>query len=92
MQYFLNRIPQVAVMWASSNKNKKVECYLSSQVLQELLQLWRKTCLPLIHRGMSLNLISYHHPSFLCWSDACPSGMGGFDHLANAWYFPIPLS
>ncbi len=39
---------------------------------------------------MSLNLVSYHHPSYLCWSDACPMGLGGFDHLGNAWCFTIP--
>ncbi len=39
---------------------------------------------------MSLNLVSFRSPSYLCWSDACPTGMGGNDHLGNAWRFSIP--
>jgi hypothetical protein len=39
---------------------------------------------------MSLNLITYRRPSFLCWSDACPEGLGGFDHLGFAWRIQIP--
>jgi len=39
---------------------------------------------------MSINLITYWRPSFLCWSDACPEGMGGFDHSGHAWLFLIP--
>jgi hypothetical protein len=34
---------------------------------------------------MSLNLVSYRRPSFICLSDACPAGLGGYDHLGNAW-------
>jgi hypothetical protein len=39
---------------------------------------------------MSLNLISFRHPSYICWSDACPTGIGGYDHLGNAWRLAIP--
>jgi hypothetical protein len=89
MRYFLNRIRRVLVLWNHSNKNKKVERYLSKQVLEDL-KLWRLSLLPKIHSGMSLNLVSYRRPSFLCWSDACPTGLGGFDHLGNAWRLAIP--
>jgi hypothetical protein len=71
------------------NKTKKVERYLSSQVLEDL-RLWKDSFLPALSMGMSLNLITYRRPSFLCWSDACPDGMGGFDHLGFAWRFRIP--
>jgi hypothetical protein len=89
MHYFLNRSQNISVHWAILNKSKKVERYLPSQVLQDL-QLWKNNFLPRIHQGMSMNLISYHRPTVLCWFDACPSGMGGFDHLGNAWCFPNP--
>ena len=89
MRYFLNRIRRVLTSWDISKSNKKVECYLSKQVLEDL-KLWRNRFLPLIHDGMSLNLVSYRRPSFLCWSDACPGGMGGYDHLGNAWRLEIP--
>ncbi len=89
MRYFLNRIRRVLTSWEISKSNKKVERYLSKQVLEDL-KLWRNHFLPLIHGGMSLNLVSYRRPSFLCWSDACPGRMDGYDHLGNAWRLAIP--
>jgi hypothetical protein len=46
MYHFLQRIQQVLVKWSKSEKCKKVERYLPSQVLQDL-QLWRNTFLPI---------------------------------------------
>jgi len=66
MRYFLSRIHLVLINWDISKKSKKVECYLSSQVLEDL-QLWKDCFLPKISRGLSLNLITYRRPSFLCW-------------------------
>ena len=83
MRYFLNRIRLVLTNWDVSKKSKKVERYLSSQVLEDL-KLWKDDFLPRISKGISLNLITYRRPSFLCWSDACPSGMGGLDHMGFA--------
>ncbi len=90
MRYFLHRIHQVLISWDISKKNKKVERYLSKQVIEDL-KLWQKDFLPLVHEGMSINLVSYRRPSYICWSDACPSGLGGYDHLGNAWRLAIPL-
>jgi hypothetical protein len=84
MRYYLHRIHQVLISWNASNKNKKMDHYLLKQVIKDL-NLWRMDFLPLIQYGMSLNLISYRWPSYICWSDACPSGLGGFDQLGNAW-------
>jgi hypothetical protein len=39
---------------------------------------------------MSLNLVSYRQPSFICGSEACPAGLGGNGHLGNLWHFVIP--
>jgi hypothetical protein len=89
MRYFLSRIRLALSDWDISGKTKKVERYLSSQVL-EYIKLWRESFLPVISRGLSLNLITYQRLSFLCRSDACPEGMGGFDHLGCAWRFRIP--
>jgi hypothetical protein len=83
MRYFLGRIRLVMTAWDTSHKTKKVERYLSSQVLEDL-QLWKETFLPVLSTWMSLNLITYRRPSFLCWSDACPEGLGGFDHFRYA--------
>jgi hypothetical protein len=89
MRYFLGKIRSVLTSWDVSKTSKKVERYLSSQVLEDL-QLWRKDFLPTIATGMSLNLITYRRPTFLCWSDACPEGMGGFDYQGNSWRYQIP--
>jgi hypothetical protein len=56
----------------------------------EDLKLWKNTFLPSMASGMNINLITYRRPSFLCWSDACPEGLGGFDHMGHAWRFKIP--
>jgi hypothetical protein len=89
MQYFLNRLRKTLESWIAKNTSKKVERYLSSTTLEDL-RLWLTIFLPKIRVGISLNLISYRRPSFVCWSDACPQGLGGYDYQGNAWRFPIP--
>jgi len=89
MRYFLGRIRSVLTSWDVSNKTKKVERYLSSQVLEDF-KIWKDTFLPAVSKGLSLNLITYRRPSIICWSDACPVGLGGFDHTGRAWRFKIP--
>jgi hypothetical protein len=89
IRYFLSRIRLVLLNWDVSHKTKKVERYLSTQVLEDL-KLWKNSFLPALSNGMSLNLITFWRPSFLCWSDACPEGLGGFNHLGYAWRFQIP--
>jgi hypothetical protein len=84
MRYYLSRIRLTLVNWDISKKSKKVERYLSSQMLEDL-RLGKDSFLPKISKGLSLNLISYRRPSFLCWSNACPMGLGGFDHQGYAW-------
>jgi hypothetical protein len=38
---------------------------------------------------MSLNYITYHCPTLISWSEACPGGMGGYDSMGNAWQFKL---
>jgi len=83
MRYFLNRIRKVLVNW-QNNKMKTATRYLPTQVLEDL-KLWHKSFLPKIREGMSLNLITYRRPSVISWSDACPTGLGGFNSLGHAW-------
>jgi hypothetical protein len=89
MRYFLGRIHSTPTNWDISKKSKKVERYLSSQVLEDL-KLWKQDFLPTVYKGLSLNLISFQRPSFICWSDAYPTGLGGFDHSGFAWRLKIP--
>jgi hypothetical protein len=91
MRYYLNRIRNVLIKWNKMSIAKNCERYLSKTVLEDL-QLWTNHFLPKVNQGISLNMISFRRPSYLCWSDACPQGLGGYDHKGNAWRFQIPES
>jgi hypothetical protein len=62
MRYFLGRIRALLTNWDVSKTTKKVERYLSSQVLDDF-RLWKDTFLPAVAKGISLNLITYHRPT-----------------------------
>jgi hypothetical protein len=91
MRYYLNRIRNTLIKWDKASAPKNCERYLARTVLDDL-QLWTSHFLPKIHQGISLNIISFQRPSYMCWSDACPQGLGGYDHKGNAWRFKIPES
>jgi hypothetical protein len=88
MRYFLNRIRHVLTNWDQSTYMKKVKRYLPTTVLEDL-KLRHTHFLPKIHKGLSLNLISYRRPSVVSWSDACPHWMGRYDSYGNAWQFQL---
>ena len=52
--------------------------------------LW-KHILSRAHQGVSMNLIVTRRPSRICWSDACPFGMGGYSLSGRAWRLRIPV-
>jgi hypothetical protein len=56
--FALNRIRLVLTNWDVAKKTKKVERYLSSQVLEDL-RLWKNDFLPKNSEGIRLNLITY---------------------------------
>jgi hypothetical protein len=88
-RYFLNRLRNLLTTWNQAQVSKRCVRYLSKQVLEDL-KLWHNVFLPKIATGMSLNLTSFRRPSYICWSDACPQGMGGYDFIGRAWRFQIP--
>ena len=55
----------------------------------EDLKLWREILLR-AHAGVSLNLIVTRQPDRICWSDACPFGMGGYSISGRAWRLQLP--
>jgi hypothetical protein len=92
-RYFLNRVRSAAHRDESNHvrqqTNKHVK-WLSKSVIADL-QLFSDFFLPKIHEGISLNLLTFRRPTHIFWSDACPSGMGGFSqHSGKAWRFEIP--
>ena len=41
-------------------------------------------------KGTSILNVTYSQPNIFCWSDACGSGLGGYNHRGVAWRFQIP--
>jgi hypothetical protein len=80
-----NRVRMMLTNWDAGQKSI---CYISSPPLEDL-KLWQCCFLPKIHKGMSLNQITYWRLTILSWSDTCPLGMGGYDSLGNAWQFQL---
>ncbi len=89
MRYFISGPRKALEKWSKLNAPKSIEKYLPKQALLDL-QLWLDIFLPKIHRGISLNLITYRRPTIISWSDACPKGMGGYTHTGLAWRLEIP--
>ncbi len=89
MRYFLNRLRHNLEAWKKVSKSKTSQNYLTHSSLSDL-KLWHNCFLPAVHLGISLNLITYRRPSIICWSDACPMGLGGYNHYGLAWRLKIP--
>ena len=53
--------------------------------------LW-KGILARANAGISMNLIATRQPDRICWSDACPVGIGGYSLSGRAWRIQIPPS
>ena len=53
------------------------------------IALWR-TILARANQGISMNLIASREPDRICWSDACPWGIGGYSLSGRAWRVQIP--
>jgi hypothetical protein len=84
-RHFLSRIRAAR----NSRTNKKSQIKLDSAVLADLT-LWLELLLK-AHQGISMNLIVTRRPNKLCWSDACPFGIGGFLlSSGRAWRIRIP--
>ena len=58
---------------------------------REDLALW-DTILQRANKGVSINLIVTREPTRICWSDACPFGLGGYSLSGRAWRLRMPLN
>ena len=61
---------------------------ISSEALNDLA-LWEEF-LADVHTGVSMNLLVTRTPNKVCWSDACPYGIGGYNLSGRAWRIRIP--
>ncbi len=65
MRYYLNCIRNTLIKWDKASAPKNCERYLAKTILDDL-QLWTSHFLPKIHHGISLNIISFRRPSYMC--------------------------
>ena len=81
--HFLSRLRQVR----DRAKNRR-EIRIPAAVGEDL-ELMQETLL-LARRGINMNLLTYHLPSHVYRSDACPAGIGGYSSKGRVWRFKIP--
>ena len=53
------------------------------------LELWKRI-LSKANQGVSINLLVTREPNRICWSDACPYGIGGYSLSGRAWRIRMP--
>ena len=53
------------------------------------LKLW-ESLLRKTRVGVSVNLLTTRQPDRICWSDACPLGIGGYNLKGRAWRIKVP--
>jgi hypothetical protein len=85
-RHFLERIERTA---SRPDARKAATLELSDDVVRDL-ELW-KIFLTKANRGVSINLVTIRKPTRICWSDACPFGIGGYSlATGKAWRVKIP--
>ncbi len=91
-RYFLNRLRKVSAPSSTYNSNhhsKNYKKWLLKCVLEDL-QLLHDVFLPKILEGINLNLLTHRRPNHILFSDACPTGLGGyFINTGNAWRWKV---
>jgi hypothetical protein len=85
-RHFLGRIRALKL----SRPDDRALLQISREV-EEDLKLWL-CILESARKGLSLNLLTTRIPSRICWSDACPFGIGGYLLSGKAWRFKIPAT
>jgi hypothetical protein len=86
-RHFLNRIREGIVPSAGGKTNRR-RLVFGSEALSDLA-LWEEF-LSSAHQGVSMNLLVTRTPDRVCWSDACPQGVGGYSLTGRAWRIRIP--
>ena len=72
-RHFFERIERTKTRYADARKSTTIT--LPDDVVNDLI-LWESFLLK-AHRGVSINLVTIRKPTRICWSDACPFGIGG---------------
>jgi hypothetical protein len=85
-RHFMSRIRRGLETGSGGKRHRK----LGTKALEDLL-LW-EDFLNQANRGVSMNLLVTREPDKICWSDACPYGIGGYNLSGRAWRMHIPRS
>ena len=85
-RHYLNSLR--SLLKASGSQHRLIK--LDKQARADLM-LW-KDILATAHGGIPINLIVSREPNRICWSDACPFGIGGYSLSGRAWRIKIPHS
>ena len=70
----------------SASKRRKVKVKQTHLDDLELMLFFLQT----VHKGINLNLITHRRPTHIYFQDACPVGLGGYNHLGKCWRWRIP--
>ena len=84
-RHFMSRIRR-GLEHGGGGRRKKV----GPEALDDLL-LW-EGFLKHANQGVPMNLLVTREPDKICWSDACPCGLGGYSLTGRAWRLRIPKS
>ena len=93
-RHFLSRIredlgtPSRSTTGNTYKANGKRSVKLSDESRADLA-LW-ESILRRARDGISMNLLVTRRPDKICWSDACPFGIGGYNLKGRAWRVRIP--
>ena len=88
-RHFLSRIRDAAGNPDTTGKRSRGTSTKLSDDVRDDLRLW-ETLLRQARRGISMNLLVTRQPDKICWSDACPFGIGGYNLKGRAWRVRIP--
>ena len=83
--HFFNNIRSMQIKAARSGHNTKI-----TNRAKDDLNLAKKF-LQKVHKGISMNLITFRKPTYTYVGDASEHGLGGFADHGRAWRYEIPL-
>ena len=85
-RHFLGRIRQAL---GPSDGKRRRHSTLSGEARKDL-ELW-ESFLESAAAGIPINILVTRQPNVICWSDACPYGIGGYSLTGRAWRIRIPI-
>ena len=86
MPHILHFLGGLRRLCMSAAKRRKVKIHQSHATDLELMIMFLEKA----HRGINLNNVTFRKPTHIYHADACPHGLGGYNHWGKAWRYEIP--